>query len=553
MQSGVKNMSQDEDLYNDEPTEPQMWVDQSRSTASIGQMIPPTHQAAPVPPPPPPPPRQRQISRRTLIGASLAGLAGLGIGGIALGEYVQHGGLSNIFHGPMASDSQIGHLLRRAGFGATPDELNSYKNFGFSGAVDRLINYQQVSDDATDQRLKALNLNLAKPLDQQRWWLLRMAWTQRPLLEKMTLFWHGVLVSSYRKVGGQRAYGRMMIQNQFLRDHAFDTYDNLLLGITGDPAMLFYLDLTKSTKQAPNENYARELMELFTLGLGHYTQQDVFEGAAALTGWHVKGLTSHYLPGDHNDLNKTYLGQSGNFDYKDVVRILANHPATPWFIGRKLFTFFVYENPTDDDIKPLVDTYVQSGHNMGAVMRTLLLSPQFSSTKAYRSRIKSPVEFTVGAYRALNIQGSGDTLPQYPLLMGQTVFDPPNVAGWPGDKVSALWLNSGTWMMRLNYVDALLARGNFARNSKPTPVDLQGIVNANNIDSPEHFVDYFSSFLLDGVVDASRRAQYINYFTTKDTSRGNAQVKLKNGQSYPFNRVRGTLYLMMASPEYQLN
>ncbi|GAC1349158.1 MAG: hypothetical protein NVSMB27_19640 [Ktedonobacteraceae bacterium] len=544
-------MSQDEDLYNDEPTEPQMWVDHDWSTPSMGQVIPPTPQPTPIPPPPPP--RQRQISRRRLIGGSLAGLAGLGIGGIALGEYVQHGGLNDIFHGPMASDSQIGHLLRRAGFGATQNELNTYKNLGFSGAVDRLINYQQVSDDATDQRLKALNLNLAKPLDQQRWWLLRMAWTQRPLLEKMTLFWHGVLVSSYRKVGGQRAFGRMMIQNQFLRDHAFDTYDNMLLGITGDPAMLFYLDLTKSTKKAPNENYARELMELFTLGLGHYTQQDVFEGAAALTGWHVRGLTSHYLPGDHNDLNKTYLGQSGNLDYKDVVRILANHPATPWFIGRKLFTFFVYENPTDDDIKPLVDTYVQSGHNMGAVMRTLLLSPQFSSTKAYRSRIKSPVEFTVGAYRALNIRGSADTLPQYPLLMGQTVFDPPNVAGWPGDKVSALWLNSGTWMTRLNYVDALLARGNFSRNSKPTPVDLQSIVNANNIDSPEHFVDYFSSFLLDGVVDANRRAQYINYFTTKDTSRGNAQVKLKNGRSYPFNRVRGTLYLMMASPEYQLN
>src|SRR5712692_6562731 len=545
------NMSQDEDLYN-EPTEPRMRVGQSSSVPSTGLAIPPTPQAAPVPTPPPVR-RQRRMSRRTLIGASLAGLAGLGIGGIALGEYVQHSGLSNLFHGPMASDSQIGHLLRRAGFGATPGELTTYKNLGFSGAVDRLLNYQQVSDDATDNRLKALNLNLAKPLDQQRWWLLRMAWTQRPLLEKMTLFWHGVLVSSYRKVGGPRAYGRMMIQNQFLRDHAFDTFDNMLLGITGDPAMLFYLDLTKSTKNAPNENYARELMELFTLGLGHYSQQDVFEGAAALTGWHVRGLSSHYLPGDHNDLNKTYLGQTGNFDYKDVVRILANHPATPWFIGRKLFTFFVYENPTNEDIKPLVDTYVQSGHNMGAVMRTLLLSPQFSSTKAYRSRIKSPVEFTAGAYRALNIQGSGDTLQQYPLLMGQTVFDPPNVAGWPGDKVSAFWLNSGTWMMRLNYVDALLARGNFSRNSKPTPVDLQGIVNANNIDSPEHFVDYFSSFLLDGVVDSNRRTQYINYFTTKDTSRGNAQVTLKNGQSYPFNRVRGTLYLMMASPEYQLN
>ena len=345
----------------------------------------------------------------------------------------------------------------------------------------------------------------------------------------------------------------MIIQNQFLRDHAFDTFDNILLGITSDPAMLFYLDLTKSTKNAPNENYARELMELFTLGLGHYTQQDVYEGAAALTGWHVKGLSSRFIPADHNDLTKHYLGQTGNLDYKDVVRILADNPATPWFICRKLFTFFVYENPSNDDLKPLVDAYVQNGHSMGAVMRTLLLSPQFSSTKAYRSRIKSPTEYTVGAYRALNIQGNGSGLPTYPTLMGQTLFDPPNVAGWPGDKVSALWLNSGTWMTRLNYIDALLVRGNFTRQGRPTPLDLQGIVNANNIDSPEHFVDYFSSFLLDGVVNQDRRAQYIEYFTTTDTSRGNTQVTLKNGQSYPFNRVRGTLYLMMASPEYQLN
>jgi hypothetical protein len=186
-------------------------------------------------------------------------------------------------------------------------------------------------------------------------------------------------------------------------------------------------------------------------------------------------------------------------------------------------------------------------------MRTLLLSPQFSSTKAYRSRVKSPVEYIVGAYRALNVQGSGDGLPALSLLMGQTLFDPPNVAGWPGDKVSALWLNSGTWMTRLNYIDLLLSRGIFTRKERPSPIDLQGIVDANNVDSPEHFVDYFTSFLLDGVVDKERRAQYIDFLTTKDTSRGSAHITLKNGQSYPLNRVRGTLYLIMASPEYQLN
>jgi len=549
-------MNSNEDIYN-QPTEAFTDVNQ------ISQM-PTMHahgQATPAVP------RKRKISRRALIGASIAGMAVATIGGYALEQVAQKGGLSNveqliqhngvsaIFHlnGSLATAPQIGHLLRRGGFGASLEELSAYQNLGFSGAVDRLINYQQVSEDDTENRLKALNLNLVKPTDQQRWWLLRMAWTQRPLLEKMTLFWHGVLVSSYRKVGGARAYGRMMVQNQFFREHAFDTFDNILLGITTDPAMLFYLDLTKSTKKAPNENYARELMELFTLGLGHYTQQDVYEAAAALTGWHVKGLTSRYLPRDHNDLTKTFLGQTGNFDYKDVVRILANHPATPWFICRKLFTFFVYENPTSDDLRPLVDTYVQSGHNMGQVMRTLLLSPQFSSTKAYRSRVKSPVEYIAGAYRALNVQGSGDGLPNISLLMGQTLFDPPNVAGWPGDKVSAVWLNSGTWMTRLNYIDLLLSRGTFTGRNRLSPIDLQGIVDANNIGSPEHFVDYFTSFLLDGVVDKERRAQYIDFFTTKDTSRGNAHITLKNGQSYPLNRVRGTLYLIMASPEYQLN
>ena len=549
-------MSSNEDIYN-QPTEAFTGVNQISQMPTMGAI----GQAAPVVP------RKRKISRRALIGASIAGMAGAAIGGYALEQVAQKGGLSNveqliqhngvsaIFHlnGPLATAPQIGHLLRRGGFGANPEELSAYQNLGFSGAVDRLINYQQASEDDTENRLKALNLNLVKPTDQQRWWLLRMAWTQRPLLEKMTLFWHGVLVSSYRKVGGARAYGRMMVQNQFFRAHAFDTFDNILLGITTDPAMLFYLDLTKSTKKAPNENYARELMELFTLGLGHYTQQDVYEAAAALTGWHVKGLTSRYLPRDHNDLTKTFLGQTGNFDYKDVVRILANHPATPWFICRKLFTFFVYENPTSDDLRPLVDTYVQSGHNMGQVMRTLLLSPQFSSTKAYRSRVKSPVEYIAGAYRALNVQGSGDGLPNISLLMGQTLFDPPNVAGWPGDKVSAVWLNSGTWMTRLNYIDLLLSRGTFTGRNRLSPIDLQGIVDANNIGSPEHFVDYFTSFLLDGVVDKERRAQYIDFFTTKDTSRGNAHITLKNGQSYPLNRVRGTLYLIMASPEYQLN
>lgn len=498
----------------------------------------------------------KSMARRKFMGKSLIGLTAAGgtalVGGVALGEWLSHGGLSNLTHGPAASEVQTGHLLRRAGFGATASELSMYSKLGYQGAVDRLINYQQVDDSALEQRLQALNLNMNAPQDQQRWWLLRMAWTQRPLLEKMTLFWSGVLTSSFRKVGGPRAYIRMFNQNNFLRTHAFDTFDNILLGITADPAMLVYLDLTKSTKKQPNENYARECMELFSVGVQNYTQQDVFAGAAAFTGWHINGVSSsRYYPNDHSTLPVRFMGQTGSFDYKDAIRILANHPATPWYIGRRLFTFFVHENPSNDDLKPLVDAYVQSGHNMGAVMRALLLAPQFSSAQAYRSRVKSPTEFTVGAYRALGIQGDGQGLNVITSLMGQPLFDPPNVAGWPGDQMSANWLNSGAWMTRLNYIDLLLVRGMVVGKAQPQ-IDLQGMINTNQLGSPEEYVDHFSGFLLDGTLPTDRRTQVLDYFTAADNA-SSAQITLSGGKSYPLNRARGALYLLMASPEYQMN
>jgi uncharacterized protein (DUF1800 family) len=505
---------------------------------------------------------QKNAARRKFMGKSLAGLVAAGgvalVGGVALGEWLNHGGASTLFHGPAASNVQTGHLLRRAGFGGTASETSMYSSLGYQGAVDRLLNYQQVDDSPMEQRLKSLNLDLTKVPDQQRWWLLRMSWTQRPLLEKMTLFWSGVLTSSFRKVGfagkGSRDYSRVIIQNNFLRAHAFDTFDNILLGITADPAMLFYLDLTKSTKKHPNENYARELMELFTVGVQNYTQQDVFAGATIFTGWHIRPGTneSYYNPNEHSTLPVHFMGQTGSFDYKDAVRILANHPATPWFIGRRLFTFFAYENPSNDDLKPLVDAYVQSGHNMGAVMRALLLSPQFSSAKAYRTRIKSPIEFTVGAYRALGVQGDGQGLNTITTLMGQPVFDPPNVAGWPGDKTSSNWLNSGGWMTRLNYIDILLARGTLTGKKAQPLIDLQGMVNAHHLGSPDNFVDHFSSFLLDGPLPTDRRSQVLDYLKATDNA-SSEQITLNGGKTYPLNRVRGALYLIMASPEYQLN
>jgi Protein of unknown function (DUF1800) len=190
---------------------------------------------------------------------------------------------------------------------------------------------------------------------------------------------------------------------------------------------------------------------------------------------------------------------------------------------------------------------------MGAVMQTLLHSPQFTSEKAYRSRIKSPAEFVVGAYRALNVQTNGAGLPAETTLMGQALFNPPNVGGWPGDQSSSLWLNSGTWMARLNLINQFLLRSTGDVGTYQ-PLDLQAIINQNHIDSPEHFVDYFASFLLDGRLDQGRKAFLVNYFTTQDSPSNDVRrITLVNGANYPINRVRGTLYLLMALPEYQLN
>ena len=190
------------------------------------------------------------FSRRKLLLGGLAGGVAVVGGGVALAEWEQHK-QPPALQGALAKSTQIGHLLRRAGFGANAEDLATYSTLDYNAAVERLLNYNQVSDNTMEQRLGALKLDMNVIADQQRWWLLRMAWTQRPLLEKMTLFWHGVLTSSYVKVGGKGTYARMNVQNNFLRSHAFDTFDNILLGITSDPAMMLWLDLTKSHKTPP--------------------------------------------------------------------------------------------------------------------------------------------------------------------------------------------------------------------------------------------------------------------------------------------------------------
>src|SRR5215213_4963316 len=231
--------------------------------------------------------------------------------------------------------TRVAHLLRRAGFGASEQGLNEYAQLGFDGAVSRLVNYESVPE--TPDRLAPEEVGL------QVWWLDKMVHTARPLQEKMTLFWHGHLTSALRKVKDPTL---LWTQNELLRANALGNYGEILRAISRDAAMIRWLDLQTNRKGAPNENYARELMELFTLGVGNYTEDDVDEVARAYTGWSTTPEGAFIFRRMQHDFGtKTILGQTGDFDGDGVSDLLAAHPATARFMASKLFRFFAYANP----------------------------------------------------------------------------------------------------------------------------------------------------------------------------------------------------------------
>jgi uncharacterized protein (DUF1800 family) len=496
-----------------------------------------------------------RVSRRTLlVGAGVAGLASVAV---AAGFGIHN--LTASRNTPqIGTDQQVAHLLRRAGFGAGPGDVASYSALGLSGSVDRLLNFQKISNADLDKRIASVNFDYSNPQDIQSWWLMRMLYSAHPLEEKMTLFLAGLLTSSFTKVGGKKGYPLMKQQNDFLRQNAFGRFDDLLAGITIDPAMLLWLDGNRSLKSAPNENFAREEMELFSMGVNNYTQTDIEQSARALTGWVVDFNTGKavFRPAFHDDSNKTFLGQTGNFDYKDIARIICSQAVTPKFLSTRIWRFFAYETPSAADIQPLVDAWHNSNHNLGAMLKAMLNSPAFYSPQAYRARIKSPVEFVVGALRnlGLNLPTQGRqgvrTLLGAMDIMGQTLFDPPNVAGWPGDQVSANWLNTGAWMTRVNVINALV---DYMSASPDFIQRVQADIQKQHIDTADKFVGYVLNQLIDGQIDNPRRQMLVDYVNSSGAGSGSDSLTLAGGKKLSGESVRGLYYLVMSMPEYQLN
>lgn len=334
---------------------------------------------------------------------------------------------------PANSPQPYAHLLRRAGFGGTPDEIARVRQDGLAATVDRLL-----SPPAPEP-----SVDTAGSLEEiQAWWIDRMLHTEHPLQEKMTLFWHGHFATSFYKVDRP---GLLWRQNETLRRLAFGDFRDMLGAMARDPAMLMWLDGVSNHAHAPNENWARELMELFTIGVGRYTEADVQASARAFSGWGLKDDEFYFDVSDHVPGVKHFLGHDvENGD--EVLDILANHPETGRFIGRKLFEFFAYAPAPQDAVEHMATVYRTSGRHMGQAMRALLLSPWFLDAEG--RRVKSPTEFAVAAVRLTSSTLPVSDMPAAITRMGQDLFNPPTVKGW--DEGMA-WISSAAMLERFNF------------------------------------------------------------------------------------------------------
>ncbi|HWX21555.1 MAG TPA: DUF1800 domain-containing protein [Candidatus Binatia bacterium] len=474
------------------------------------------------------------------------------------------------------------HLLNRAGFGGTPAEIETLAALGPEPAVSRFVDYQNVPDPASDpewakpdpergERLRAARM--AAPEERQklqrqeqqtqrqrmmelrRWWLQRMASGPRPLEEKMVLFWHGHFATSMDKV--RDAY-LMWRQNELFRRLATGNWLRLLVEVGQDPAMLLWLDQAQSRKEHPNENFAREVMELFALGEGHYTEKDITEGARALTGWSYDRMTQKFVerPYWHDEGEKVIFSRRGNFDGEDFLDLIVAQPQAARFITAKLWKFFAGEEPSEELGAALVETFRGAGNSFKPVLRAMFLSEEFYASSVIRNQVKSPVQWLVGSMRMLERE-----LPP-PLAcfgltrnLGQDLFTPPNVKGWDG---GLSWITTSTLLARYNEA-ATLVQG-----------DLSMMAGAGLANRPQ--MNQAMERRLQNV--RPRGADVEKLFTEKERSDKEAlvaalekrflQSKLKPRQEgvlrdylaeHPElddDALRNAIRLVMSTPEYQL-
>ena len=424
--------------------------------------------------------RSRGITRRQALAAAAATGVGVGVVRLLGGSMQQiaapRPASATNWVSPLKSESaRVMQLLRRTSFGYTQAQIESSLADGFGKTLDRLIETKPAAPPAP---ASAYAPGGRFPVAQlQQWWIDHMLTTPTPFAERMTLFWHGHFTSDYRKVADETF---TYWQNLTWRRMAMTDLGSMLMKVTTDLAMLRYLDLATSTGQSPNENYSRELMELFTMGAGNYTEDDVRESAKALAGWQEPQPDSYAtvvvdkannvtrrLPvysGQKNGVFNarraykgtiTYLGKSGALDTQGVLDRILAQPATAQLIASKVVIHFVTARPSASYVKNLADTFRHSKYDMKTLMRAVFTSPEFSADANYRSLVKSPTEFMVHAARAMGISSVSKLIAGSGSGMGQSLFDPPDVNGWPNNES---WISSNTVVERVNFATAALTQ-----------------------------------------------------------------------------------------------
>lgn len=503
---------------------------------------------------------------------------------------------------PKADDNwtifEAAHLLNRAGFGGSPDEIRSFHALGRSKAVESLLSPAEPIDafpppawaeerqaladarermeqrremrremramtpeEADRKRREAIQQmqreNRRQALEAQGWWFRRMLLSKAPLREKMTLFWHDHFATSVQKV---REPVLLMNQNRLFREHAFGSFRELTRAILMDPAMMFYLDTQNSRKGKPNENFAREVMELFTLGEGNYTEQDIREAARAFTGYQINRLTGQAF---HNrrqwdDSPKTVFGKTGPFTGEDVIGLIFEKPAAARFMARKIWEFFVYDDPSESAIESLAGVFLKADYQLAPLLREIFLSREFYAEASIRTQIKSPVQFLVQLLKQLEITGPPAGFPiTAQQQLGQVLFMPPNVAGWDWGQA---WINTNTLLTRYNLAGFLTKGAEQGGNSMETErIKTPGMAPAPRNagrgwrgpdygkiaprplrENPAELVDALVFRFFQGPVPDKARGSFVEY------------AAAKKGVVFTDKETAELCHLMLSTPYYQL-
>lgn len=425
------------------------------------------------------------------------------------------------------SSREAAHLLGRAQFGFTPKELELATKESLVATVDRLLAPQaeSVEYQQAEAALRKTSLATGEIGDLKVWWLYRMWSSANPLSEKLAVLWHNHFATSHAKV---RSVPQMLAQNDLIRTHALGDFKQFLHGMAVDTAMLVWLDGNANRKRHPNENFAREIMELFALGVGNYTEQDIQEAARSFTGWHMREGAFWFNRLQHDESPKTVFGQTGNFDGKQIVDLCLAQPACPRFLAMKLLKTFVLTNPTAEIIDAVAARLSHHQLILAPVMRELLTSQLFFEVAHRRTVIKSPLDLVVGSLRSV-----AQTVKWPPIVkllgeLGQDVFEPPSVKGWEGGR---LWINSSTLLMRTNFATALASGEQVATLLKSVSDGAGG--------TSESVVARIDKLLLAGAADERLRADLVTHHKQAD---GDAVQKL-----------RSVMQLVLSLPEYQLH